>query len=260
MQRLGTPRQCSTQVCGRVGCGRVTRHAVQCVCARPLTRASLPSIDVPPADTAPQASSKRQLSKRLTQYRAGLALLAEAMQETGLSIHGFRLEDSAFALAALARLRANNPTRAHIGDDVPVVNDPVRRDVVQLRVPPPPPMRLCLHARARKELRSTRARHHATATALPQAETRQLRHFLSLAHAAYLNSDTELFAKTTVTPADLLTSSWEVVDLVPAHFVAVCHYTKSIVVSVRGTWGACCHGVEAGSVQSAVQRACARVG
>ena len=73
-----------------------------------------------------------------------------------------------------------------------------------------------------------------------QTETRKLRHFLSLAHAAYLDSDEELFAKTTVMPGDLLTSAWEVVDLVPAHYVAVCHHSKTIVVSVRGTWGTWC--------------------
>ena len=83
-----------------------------------------------PAPASAQAQravpKQKQLSKRLTQYRAGLALLAEAMQQTGLSIHGFRLEDSAFALAALARLRANNPTRAPVGKDVPIIKDAVR--------------------------------------------------------------------------------------------------------------------------------------
>jgi len=77
-----------------LGCGCDT---FCCVCGRCCT-------------AEPQSEGIKQ---RLAQYRSGLALLAQAMQETGLCIHGFRIEDSAFALAALARLRANNPGDPH---------------------------------------------------------------------------------------------------------------------------------------------------
>ena len=79
---------------------------------------------------------------------------------------------------------------------------------------------------------------------------------LGLAHASYLSSDEQLFSQTSVKPSDLFVSRWEVEDLVPAHFVFVCHRAKRIIVSVRGTWGALCARVSNAHAANTVPFVC----
>lgn len=79
-----------------------------------------------PAGTRKRPKRKPALRETLKQYKAGLSMLAQAMEETGLAIHGVGIDDLAFALAALAKIKANSPWRdcsAHL----PSVTDPVRR-------------------------------------------------------------------------------------------------------------------------------------
>ena len=66
---------------------------------------------------------------------------------------------------------------------------------------------------------------------------KRYRALLDLAHASYSDNDMELIERTALNVEDLISSQWDMDDLVPAHFIAIDHNTQSIVVSVRGTWG-----------------------
>ena len=61
-------------------------------------------------------------------------------------------------------------------------------------------------------------------------------HLSELAHAAYSTNDAELFACTTLRRKDVALTDWSGTLERPAHFVAVDPMSRSIVVSIRGTY------------------------
>lgn len=145
----------------------------------------------------PALKGRERESRRLAELRKGLRVLARAMVDFNATVEGWSLEDSTLALAVLAKLR-----------DVPPDEAPPNR----------------------------RGREECTAPVHDSAQLRELREWLTLAHAAYSANEDELSRRSGLPQGAFRHTRFREGVLEPAYYVAVDDVRQAIIVCVRGTW------------------------